>query len=90
MNQVQSLGNLEPQFRDIFLGAIDKRRYIDVITEDVGVTFEVAHGLGRVPLGFLVINKDQACDIYDGGNWTAEHIYLVSTKATANVRLLIL
>lgn len=54
-------------------------------TQDV-----VAHGLPYAPRGFLVINKSEAVDLYDGGTaWTATNIYLKATVASANVTLIV-
>lgn len=45
----------------------------------------VEHGLGRVPIGFIVINLDAGEVVYkapgDAYAWTESYIYLVSTAA---------
>jgi hypothetical protein len=52
--------------------------------------FSIAHGLGRVPVAYLVVRKDRACDVYTGATgWTATDIYLKCSVASAAVTLLI-
>jgi hypothetical protein len=37
----------------------------------------VAHGLGSVPIGYIVIKQDKASNVYEGGTaWTSSSIYL--------------
>ena len=50
----------------------------------------VAHGLLRVPNGYIPILKDKAAHIYDGATaWTATNIYVRSDVATVTTKLLI-
>lgn len=55
-----------------------------------GATNTVAHGLGRVPTGFVVTKVNKASVIYDAGvSWTATNIYLKSEVATTAVTVLV-
>lgn len=48
----------------------------------------VAHGLGKVPSGFIVVNKDKAGVLYDGGTtWTSTNIYLKSNVASTTYKI---
>jgi len=50
----------------------------------------IAHGLGRTPVGFIVIDKDKAGDIYDGGTaWTDTNIYLKCAVASVTATVLV-
>ena len=56
-----------------------------VDTEDT-----VAHGLGKVPTGFLVYNLDKGSVVYDSGTaWTSTNIYLKNTVATVAVKIIV-
>jgi hypothetical protein len=53
--------------------------------------FSVNHQLGRIPVGFHVINKDKAGDFYASGTaWTATTISLKCTVASVTFTLLLL
>ncbi len=50
----------------------------------------VAHGLPYTPRGYLVINKSEAVDLYDGGTtWTSTDIYLKATVASVDVTMIV-
>lgn len=50
----------------------------------------VAHTLGKVPTGFLVVNKDKAGDVYAGGTtWTKTNIYFKTTVASVALKILV-
>lgn len=50
--------------------------------------FTVTHNLGRLPVGYLVVSKDKACDVYDGSvASTITDITLKATVATATLKL---
>jgi len=50
----------------------------------------VAHTLGRVPSGFIVVNRDKAGVLYDSGTaWTATNIYLKCSVASTAVKIYI-
>ncbi len=43
----------------------------------------IAHGLGAVPIGFIVINRDKASSLYDSGTaWTSTNAYVKSDTAS--------
>lgn len=53
--------------------------------------FVVTHNLGRVPVGYWVMQKDRACDVYTGSvAATSSQITLRATVASAVLRLFIL
>lgn len=73
-------------------GNIDGQ-YIEITFPGVANTeMRVPHGLGRLPIGYFVVRKDRACDIYDGSDntWGVEYLYVKSDEADAVVRLLII
>jgi hypothetical protein len=73
-------GNLDAQFVDI------------ATTPAIADTeFTVIHGLKRVPIGYIVVRKDRACDVYDSsiGSWTGSLMYLKCNVAAASVKLLV-
>jgi len=50
----------------------------------------IAHGLGRVPVGYILVKADKAVCVYDGSSaWTATNIYLKANVASAAITLLI-
>ena len=53
--------------------------------------FAVAHTIGSIPIGFLVMNIDKGAVIYDSGTaWTSSNIYLKSSVANCAVTLFLL
>src|SRR6266478_5094769 len=49
--------------------------------------FTVNHNLGRLPVGYLVMQKDRACDVYTGSvAATATQLTLRATVASAVLR----
>lgn len=57
----------------------------------INTEFTVAHGLGSVPVGFLVVNIDKGAVIYASGTtWTSSSIYLKASVASCNVLLFVL
>lgn len=49
----------------------------------------VAHGLGKVPTGFIVYSVDKAGVVYKGATaWTTTNIYLKVNVATVAVKVL--
>lgn len=52
----------------------------------------IRHGLGAVPKGYYVVEKDRACDVYRAATDTAStnrHIWLKCNTASAAVTLLV-
>lgn len=62
-----------------------------VVTPAVADTaFSVTHGLRRVPVGFHVLSKNKAVDIYESGvAWTTTTISLKASVASATIKLFI-
>lgn len=56
--------------------------------------FAVAHTVGAVPVGFLVIYQDKAGSLYQapdtGTAWTSTNIYLKSNVSSLSARIFIL
>jgi hypothetical protein len=53
--------------------------------------FTITHNLGRVPVGYWVMQKDRACDVYTGGvAATKTQITLRATVASAVLKLFII
>jgi hypothetical protein len=90
MNLVQQTDTLEPQFREIVSKAIDKTAFVDASSQSAGAEFFIEHGLGTIPLGWIVINQDAAGSVYksDGTPWDTSRIYLKASAAMA-LRVLI-
>lgn len=60
-------------------------------TGNANTEFSFTHGLGAVPVGFLVINIDKGGVVYDSGTaWTSTTIYLKCSVANANVKLFLI
>ncbi len=52
--------------------------------------FVLTHNLQRLPVGYIVMTKSQACDIYTGaGAWTITTITLKGTVALTDVLLFV-
>jgi hypothetical protein len=90
MNLVQQTDALEPQFREIVSKALDKTAFVDASSQAGGAEFSIEHGLGTIPLGYLVISQDAAGSVYtsDGTPWDTSRIYLKASAAMA-IRVLI-
>jgi hypothetical protein len=55
------------------------------------VEFQVIHNLGYVPLGYLVIQRNANCVIYNGTTaWTGQSIFLKCSTASAEIILFVL
>lgn len=53
--------------------------------------FTVTHNLGRIPVGYLVVKKAAACDIYDGTiAATTTQITLKGTVSAVAIKLFII
>jgi hypothetical protein len=70
---------------------IDGWPVVGVITPGaINTEFAVTHGLGRIPVGFHVVNKNKSVDIYQSTTpWTKTTIYLKASVITATVTLFI-
>ena len=62
-----------------------------VTSAGANTEFEIAHGLGAVPIGFLVLGINKGGVVYDSGTSnTSTTLYLKCTEATATMKLFIL
>jgi hypothetical protein len=52
----------------------------------------IYHGLGYVPMGFIVINKSGSADIWGArvSDWTSENLFLGSNVESVEVRLFVM
>jgi len=64
--------------------------FVEVITN--GDEQEVQHGLGHAPIGFFIISKDGAGDVYSTRvkEWTNDSLFLKSSVPNLTVRLFVL
>lgn len=85
MNLVQQTGVLEPQFREIVSKAIDKTAFVDASSQAADAEFSIEHGLGIIPIGYIVISQDAAGSVYksDVQPWDTSFIYLKASAAMA-------
>lgn len=50
----------------------------------------IAHGLGKIPSGYIVYYQDAAGSLYDSGtSWTSTNIYLKSSVADVTYKILV-
>jgi len=55
-----------------------------------GANQSVTHNLGRVPVGYFIVKKDAAVDIFTGtGVWTSSVMFLNSSVGGASVSLFV-
>ncbi len=51
----------------------------------------IAHGIGAVPIGYIVLNQDKGSNVYDSGTaWTSTNIYLKQTGTSVVTTLFLL
>jgi hypothetical protein len=90
MKLVQQTWDNQPQFQEIVGKAIDKTEFVEVTSAGADVEFSIEHGMGVIPLGWLVIAQDKAATLYTGNTvWDTGHIYLKSNISTVSLRILI-
>lgn len=59
-----------------------KSTIVDVVFPAGQVEVAITHGLGRIPIGFLIANRSTAANIYSGtSKWTSKIIYLRASSA---------
>jgi hypothetical protein len=70
-------GNMDGQFHEITFPAV------------ADTELAIRHNLNRLPVGYRLIRKDRACDVYDSssGSWTGTIIYLKCNTSSAVVAL---
>jgi len=91
VRRVQETGPYEAQFQEIIRNALDKRVFLDATTP-VGANsdFTLKHDLGYVPIGFIVISKDKAGDVYKSSTAATEStITLMCSVTTVAIRIMI-
>lgn len=75
------------------LGFVDNFNSAKVTVADTGTAnteFTIAHGLKRIPIGYLVITIDKAGIVYASGTaWTAVNMYLKCSAANCNITVII-
>ncbi len=66
-------------------------RFLNIVTNATANTESAfAHGLGRVPVGYIVVRNGNGGVIYDGVTaWTKDNIYLRCTTASNPVLLIV-
>ncbi|WP_064198972.1 hypothetical protein [Brevibacillus brevis] len=74
-------GKLDAEYRTFTVrGSYDSYNPEDII----------AHGLNRIPKGFLLVNTDKPVQLYTGNSlWTNTHMYLKGTTPNAKVTIMI-
>lgn len=57
----------------------------------IDTEFEVPHGIGRMPIGFIVLTQDKAGSFYNSGvtAWDEDSIYLKCSVASVAFTLLV-
>ena len=79
---------------------LDRGIIFDENFDSVSVTFTssatpdnentIPHGLGKIPIGWLVYSKDKAGDVYDGTTaWTTTNLFLKVDIASVTVKIII-
>lgn len=101
-NFVQMIKNIYQNFTQAFNGNIGfgdgtnadniNGTWINVVAPVAPNTdFTVDHNLGRLPVGYWIMQKDRACDVYTGGvASTTTALTLRATVASAVLRLFII
>lgn len=60
-------------------------------TGTAGVEFQVAHTLGAVPVGFIVLKNNKNGVVFDGSTaWTSTNIFLTHGAANATITVFLL
>ena len=85
------LGRVQDAIKVAYDGLVNvpftQTQLIDVAFSAGGTDKTVPHSLGRVPQGFIVVDKNAASDIYRT-QWNASSIVL-RASAIANVRIML-
>ena len=72
------------------VGKLDAEFQVYTTNLNANTEDNVTHTLGRIPIGFIIINKDKACDIYKSTTaWSTTNIYLKCTAASSAVTIII-
>lgn len=76
-----------------YIGGNVKAQFVDYVFTAAATSYSIPHGLGAVPIGFLVVLSDRACNVYDanfGAAWGTNIVTLTCDTAGAKVKLLLL
>lgn len=76
-----------------YIGGNTKSQFVDYVFVAASTYYSIPHGLDTVPIGFLVVISDRACNVYDGNfgaAWGTEVVTLACDTAGAKVKLLLL
>ena len=72
------------------VGELNAKYQVVADTGNADTEFTVAHGLGRTPVGFLVVNANKAGYVYDSGSaWGSTNILLKASAANMAITLMI-
>ena len=84
--ELASILNKGLGFTDNWNGqAVTFTSHVTPDTED-----SVAHSLGRVPTGFLILNRDKAGIVYQSGTaWTTSAIFVKTSVASMTTTILV-
>lgn len=87
-------GDIPFQLDIILNGGVSVDEHVDgAILEltTTGEVQEIQHGLGRTPLGFIVISKTAECDIWTAqlSSWNSESLFLNSSVSSVETRLVV-
>lgn len=74
----------------IFNDNVDCRSLTFTTSATPDASNTIAHTLGKVPIGYIVIYQNKAGSLYDSGTtWTSTNIYLKSNIASVAFRILV-
>jgi len=72
------------------VGKLDARYQVYTTNATPDTEDTIAHGLGRTPVGYVVVCKDKAGDVYKGTTaWDGTNIYLKCSIASVAVTILV-
>jgi len=64
-------------------------QFLVFTSEGADAQTTIAHSLGRVPSGYIVVSQNKAASLYTDTTWTTSNIYLKSSTATTNFTIFI-
>ena len=93
---IKALLNLETNLKGILNRGINFRENIDCATVDFtssatpNAENTVAHTLGKIPTGYIVVGKDKAGDLYNGTSaWTGSNVFLKCSVASVTLKIIV-
>lgn len=73
-----------------FAGKLNARLLTTTTHGTPGTEWSASHGLGRIPVGYIVIGKVGQVYVYDGTTtWTNTLIYLRASHASISIKLIV-